>query len=219
MRAALVPLKRLDAGKSRLMGALPRDAIAALSLAMLGDVLEALASVPELDHRVVVTPDPEVGRAAEAAGAEAMVRRDPGLNPSLDGATALLAARGLECLLVVLGDVAGAAGEDLRSLFKVRAELGERGDRSVVLACSRDGGTAALLRTPYDVIPSCFGRNSAAAHERAALDSGVPFRACELASLSVDLDRPDDLDALVAGTGPAPRTRALLRELGRGTAS
>lgn len=215
MKVALIPLKRLDAGKSRLMGALPREAIAELSLAMLGDVLEALAAVPELDHRVVVTPDPEVGRAAEEAGAEAMVRQDPGLNPSLDEATALLAKRGLGALLVVLGDVAGAAGEDLQALFKVQAELG---DRSVVLAPSRDGGTAALLRTPFDVIPSRFGRESAAAHEGAARERDVPFRACELASLSVDLDRPDDLEALVAGTGPAPRTRALLRKLGLGGA-
>ncbi len=211
MNVALVPIKRLDAGKSRLLGALPRTAIEALCLAMLGDVLEALAGVPEIDRRVVVTPDPEVGRAAEAGGAEAMVRGDPGLNPSLDGATAVLAKRGLEALLVVLGDVPGAAPEDLRALFRAGTELGEP---SAVLAPSRDGGTAALLRAPFDAIPSRFGKESAAAHQAAAEEAGVRFRRCPLPSLAIDLDRPDDLEALLESDAPARRTRALLAVLG-----
>lgn len=216
MDVALVPIKRLDAGKSRLMGALPRTAIEALSLAMLGDVLEALAQVPEIDQRVVVTPDRDVGRAAEAAGAEAIVLTDPGLNLSLDEATAVLAGRnragrGLERLLVLLGDVAGATPADLRVLFATQAQLGAP---ATVLAPSSDGGTAALLRVPYDAIPSRFGEQSAKAHEQAAAAAGVPFRRCALPSLAIDLDRPDDLEALLASDAPAPRTRALLGELG-----
>ncbi len=213
MIAALVPLKRLDAGKSRLAGLLPRPTIAELSLAMLGDVLEALQGVPALEARVVVTPDPEVGRAAEAAGAEAIVRRDPGLNASLDEATALLAARGLEDLLVILGDVAGADAADLTTLFDEREALGRP---AAVLAPARDGGTAALLRAPYDAIPSRFGADSARAHAEAARAAGVPFRSCPLPSLAVDLDRPADLEALLRGEGPAPRTRALLASLDLG---
>lgn len=216
MNVALVPIKGLDAGKSRLMGALPRTAIEALSLAMLGDVLEALADVPEIDHRVVVTPDPAVGTAAEAAGAEAMVLAGPGLNLSLDEATAALAGRNrpgrnLEGLLVLLGDVAGATSADLRELFAVQAQLGAP---AVVLAPSSDGGTAALLRVPCDAIPSRFGSQSAKAHEAAAAAAGIPFRRCALPSLAIDLDRPDDLVALLASNAPAPRTRALLGELG-----
>ncbi|MCP5057527.1 MAG: 2-phospho-L-lactate guanylyltransferase [bacterium] len=213
MNAALVPIKGLDAGKSRLMGVLPRSAIEALSLAMLGDVLSALARVREIDRTVVVTPDADVGKAAEQAGAEAMVLATTGLNPSLDEATRLLADRGLERLLVLLGDVAGARASDLQELFGAQAELGQP---AAVLAPSSDGGTAALLRAPYDSIPSCFGSQSAAAHEQAAVAAGVPFRRCSLPSLAIDLDHPDDLDALLASDAPARRTRALLGELGIG---
>ncbi len=211
MIAALVPLKPLDAGKSRLAGLLPRPAIAALSLAMLGDILEALAAVERLDHRIVVTPDPAVGKAAEALGAEAMVRDDPGLNASLDEATALLVPRGLESLLVVLGDVAGARSADLEELFVWRDRLGTP---SVALAAARDGGTAALLRTPYDAIPSRFGPDSAARHQEAARERGIAIESRELPSLAIDLDRPDDLKAMLRSESPAPRTRALLHELG-----
>ena len=114
MSAALVPVKHLSAGKSRLAQTLGRAAAERLVLAMLEDVLAALRGVPEAGRVVVVTPDAAVASAARGAGAEAFVREDPGLNPSLDAAARELAATGdADPLLVVLGDVAGARSEDL----------------------------------------------------------------------------------------------------------
>ncbi|MBW2370915.1 MAG: NTP transferase domain-containing protein, partial [Deltaproteobacteria bacterium] len=117
MIAALVPVKRLDAAKSRLREALPGDALPRLARAMLEDVLEALLAVPELDVVAVVTEDPEAARVAEAQGAEALLLDDAGLNPSLAVGAERLAARGLDALLVVLGDVAGATPADLGALL------------------------------------------------------------------------------------------------------
>ncbi len=213
MIAALVPVKRLGAGKSRLLGSLRRDAIERLTLAMLGDILEALTRVAQIDRIVVVTPDRVVGGAAEAAGAEALVRSDPGLNPSLDAAAAELAERGVRRLLVVLGDVAGAEAADLSALFDALGGLGERG---VVLAPSHDGGTSALLRAPHDLIPNRFGKESAAAHRDLARSRGVPYSELPLPSLAIDLDRVEDVEALLRAERGAERTRALLRELGFG---
>lgn len=214
MIAALVPVKRLGAGKSRLLGSLRRDAIERLTLAMLGDILEALGRVPRIDRIAVVTPDRVVGEAARADGAEALVRSDPGLNPSLDAAGAELAERGAGRLLVVLGDVAGAEAADLSALFDALDGLGGRG---VVLAPSRDGGTSALLRAPYDLIPNRFGKQSAAAHRDLARGRGVPYSELPLPSLAIDLDRLEDVEALLRAERGAARTRALLRELGFGS--
>ena len=216
MIAALVPVKRLGAGKSRLLGSLDRDAIERLTLAMLEDILAALKRVPRIDRIAVVTPDGVVGTAAEAAGAEALVRSDPGLNPSLDVAGAELAARGVTGLLVVLGDVAGADVADLGALFGSLDGLGGRG---VVLAPSRDGGTSALLRAPHAVIPNHFGNDSAAAHLDLARGAGVPYSELALPSLAIDLDRVEDAEALLRVERGADRTRALLRELGFGSGS
>jgi 2-phospho-L-lactate guanylyltransferase len=213
MNAALVPVKPLAAAKSRLAGALPREALERLGLAMLGDLVAALRAVPGLARVAVATPDPRVAREAEALGAEALLRDDPGLNAALDGAARELATArggpGLEALLVVLGDVPGAAPAELASMFDALRSLGGRG---VVLAPSRDGGTSALLRAPFDAISNRFGPDSAAAHRAAAREAGVPLRELALPSLAVDLDRPEDALALLAGPG-APRTRALLAEL------
>ena len=174
---------------------------------MLEDVLEALAGVPAIAERAVVTGDPEVARVAKAAGATALLEPEDGLNPSLEAAARRLRA---DALLVVLGDVAGARAEDLGALVSALEELGGRG---AVLAPSSDGGTAALLRAPDDAIPNAFGPDSAARHRAAAADAGVPFRELELPSLAVDLDSPEDVAAFLAAPGAGRRTRALLERL------
>jgi 2-phospho-L-lactate guanylyltransferase len=207
---ALVPVKRLGAAKSRLRGALGERADE-LTLAMLADLLEALVAAPQLARVVVVTPDEAVARVARASGAEARVADDAGLNEALAAAASALAAAS-ESVLVVLGDVAGASPRDVRALFEALAQLGGSG---VVLAPSRDGGTAALLRAPHGLLGTRFGANSAAAHRALAREAGVPFRELTLPALAIDLDRPEDLAALLASeSAAAPRTRALLGRLG-----
>ena len=212
MNVALVPVKRLGEGKSRLLGALDRAALDALTLAMLGDVVDALRGSGRVDRIAVVTPDDHVAEAARGLGAEALVRTEPGLNPSLDTAAPELCGAD-DTLLVVLGDVAGAAPGDIARLYEA---LAGSETPAGVLAPARDGGTAALLRSPPDAFPGRFGAKSAEAHRAAAAEAGVALEELALPSLAVDLDQRDDLDALLAGGGPAPRTRALLHELGIG---
>jgi 2-phospho-L-lactate guanylyltransferase len=211
MIAALIPVKRLDAAKSRLWPQLPRASVERLTVAMLEDVLAALLEVRALGAVVVVTEDESAGRAARAAGARALVRPDPGLNPALDAAAAELAREGARAVLIVLGDVAGARSEEVSELLFALDALGSPG---VVLAPSRDGGTSALARAPYDAIPSCFGPASAAVHRERALRAGIPYRELALPSLAVDLDRAEDVEELLRNAKGAVRTRRALHELG-----
>lgn len=206
MIAALVPVKRLDAAKSRLLPWLGRDGVRALTLAMLGDVLEALREAPRVGAIAVVTEDEEVASAARAAGAGAIVLADRGLNPSLAAAGAQLARKD-EALLVVLGDVAGITAADVASLVRALDTLDGRG---VVLAPSNDGGTAALLRAPRDVIPPAFGGASAEAHRALAERAGVPFRTLSRPGIGLDLDCEDDVQSFLALPGGGVRTRAML---------
>jgi len=203
--AAIVPVKALASSKSRLIPALDREAVERLSIAMLGDVLEALLGVAELDRVAVVTPDPDVAAVVRGTGAEVLLRDVPGLNASIDDAAATLAPGPDDATLVVLGDVAGARGDELAKL------IGACPPRGVALAPSSDGGTSALVRRPADVIASGFGPNSAAVHERLAARAGVPFRELELPSLAIDIDEREDLVRFAAG-GSGRRTLALLSE-------
>ena len=213
MIAALVPVKRLDAAKSRLRETLPGDAVPRLARAMLEDLLEALLALPELDLVAVVTEDPEVAGVAQAQGAQALVLDDAGLNPSLAAGAERLAGRGLDALLVVLGDVAGATPGDLGTLLAAGRAMQPPW---AVLAPSRDGGTTALLRSPPDAFPSAFGPDSAARHREAARRAGVTLHELSPPSLQVDLDGAEDLDGFLASSGDGKRTRALLERLGWG---
>jgi 2-phospho-L-lactate guanylyltransferase len=208
MIAAVVPVKTLAASKSRLLPECTRGDVEHLALAMMADVIDALRRVPALSRVVVVTPDAAVARAAEAAGAEALLRSDPGLNASVEAASAEVATRPEDGVLVVLGDVAAAAPADLAALLEAV------GTRGVALAPSSDGGTAALLRVPFDVIPARFGPESASRHREAAERAHVPCRELRLPSLSIDVDTGEDVDEILRIGTLGRRTREALGALG-----
>lgn len=209
MTAAIVPVKRLTQGKSRLARALGRDGAEQLALAMLGDVIEALRETPGVEVVAVVTPDEAVAAAATAAGARALLGDDPGLNESIDRAARELGDAARDGTLVLLGDVAGARSDDLaRMIDALAAGPAPR----AVLAPASDGGSAALARRPHAAIPSRFGADSAAAHRRAAHEAGVAWVELALPSLALDLDDEADLQAfLAAPPAGGSRTRAVLR--------
>ena len=207
MISAVVPVKSLAASKSRLIPRLGRAAAERLAVAMLGDVVEALRGVRGLARVVVATPDADVAHAAREAGAETLLRPDPGLNEAIEAAGAELAPGPEDGRLVVLGDVAGARPEELEALLHALDGPG------VALAPSRDGGTSALLRIPRGAIPAGFGPGSAKVHRDLAARAGVAFRELALPSLAIDVDAPDDLAALRRAGTAGPRTRRLLDEL------
>ena len=212
MTIALIPVKRLEESKARLLPELPDAKRQALTLAMLEDLIEALQRSGCIDHIAVTTPDPQVASRARSAGAEVLLRLEPGLNAALEDGAARLAAASDEPLLVVLGDVAGALPEDFRKLVeharKARAET-----RGVWLSPSVDGGTSALLLRPARAIGFHFGPDSARRHREAALAVGVAYLEVALPSLAIDLDQPEDLSAFLATSGGGARTRALLEPL------
>ena len=211
MTAAIVPVKHLAAGKSRLAAALGRDGAERLALAMLEDVVAALRAVRGLAAVGVVTPDPAVARAAERAGARALLGDDPGLNESIDRAARDLGEAARGGTLVVLGDGAGARSDDLEQMLDA---LSRSPAPCAVLAPARDGGTAALARNPHAAIPSRFGARSADAHRAAARSARVPLVELSLASLAIDLDDEAALRDFLATRGGGERTRSALRALG-----
>src|SRR6185437_15071510 len=92
--------------------------------------------------------------------------------------------------------------------------------RSALIVPDRHGtGTNALLLTPPDVLAPSFGPDSRRRHLADASAAGVPAEIVELDSLGLDVDTPEDLDALrraLASThGGAAHTRGMLSQLMR----
>jgi 2-phospho-L-lactate guanylyltransferase len=195
---AILPVKSFGRAKQRLRDAVPDKP--ALAAAMVADVLEALAHVPELDELIVVTAERAAAEAARAAGAR--VVHDPAeAGQSAAAALGIAAARADRALLVP-GDCPALDPAEVSALLAHAAP--------VVIVPDRHGtGTNALLLTPPDIIEPAFGPGSFARHSALA---GADVAVADLPSLALDVDTPEDLAALLAGRDGAARTRALLEE-------
>jgi 2-phospho-L-lactate/phosphoenolpyruvate guanylyltransferase len=160
---------------------------------------------------VVVTAEPVAARAGEEAGAT--VVHDPDeAGQSAAAARGIDAAlvRGAERVLLVPGDCPALDPRELGTL------LARPGD--VVIVPDRHGsGTNALRLTPPTAITPSFGAGSFARHAALARAAGAEVKVCELPSLGLDVDTPDDLAALRRALetrgDAAPRTRAVLGRL------
>jgi len=203
----LLPL-RAD-GKSRLAAALGPDARRTLAGAMLADVVGAVRAAG-LDRIVLVAggdPARDLGRelGLEVVGdPTGEVDEVPGRASALDRALAHAGRTVGGDTLVVAADLPALDAEDVRALVDRAAE--------VVVAPTRGGGTAALLRRPDACVAPAYGIGSAERHVAAARAAGRTVELVERAGLAHDVDRPEDL-AAPAGLAFGPATRAALSAL------
>ena len=125
MLYALIPVKDLDAAKTRLADVLEGASRRDLVVAMYRDVLAAAIACPAIDGVAVVSRDEEVLSMAEKAGAEAM-HEPGGLNEALTSAASTLAGRGIERLLVLAADLPLDEPVRARKLLWLHAEIVKR---------------------------------------------------------------------------------------------
>ncbi|MDO8531676.1 MAG: 2-phospho-L-lactate guanylyltransferase [Dehalococcoidia bacterium] len=192
---AVVPVKDLAGAKNRLSDVLSPDERHALAVAMLHDVLDALANTPALDGIAVITRDPEAEALAQAVGAQIWrEERNSGESAAVEFAARQCVQRSIPAMLVIPGDAPLVRPEDVQSVLA--ADSGQPG---LVLVSSRDGtGSNAVLRRPPDAIGSHFGATSFREHQEEAAACGIPVRTVRNFRLELDVDTPDDLGLFVA---------------------
>ncbi len=193
---AVVPVKRFAVSKCRLAGVLDPAARRQLSIAMLRDVLAAVAATPGFDRVVLATSEPT------AAGFGCPVIDDGGgdLNAAIARAAVALEAAQVERMLVIAADLPRAAPAEIARVLVAGKEA-----PVVVVADARGLGTNALLLSPPGAMAPCFGADSRARHAAAARNLGLPSRELRLPSLGFDVDEPEDLARLArAASDRAP---------------
>lgn len=212
--AAVLPVKSFANAKQRLGEAVGGSDRQDLAAAMVGDVLAALAAVPQIDEVIVVTAEPLAAQEAQRAGGA--VVDDPeerGQSAAAERGIDAALARGADRALLVPGDCPAVDPGEVSKLLERPA-----GDPSVVIVPDRHGsGTNALLLTPPGAVGPSFGAGSFARHAALAHAAGARVKVCDLPSLGLDVDTPDDLaalrSALDARPATAARTRAILDRL------
>jgi len=204
VRAIVLPVKSLDEAKGRLSPVLSAIERAALTLAMLEDVLDVTLDMPGW-ATWVVSPDETVLEVAAGRGAEPITEEHPPLSSALHQAEQEALDRGLGALAVLLPDT------PLLTPVTLTRALHTLGP--VVLGPSLDGsGTNLLLRRPPGTIASRFGPDSYRRHLQTAAEAEVPVSVVEHRDLGFDLDHPDDILTVLKARRPG-RTREVLREL------
>lgn len=206
---AVVPVKETGNAKQRLATALPQAKRTALALAMLEDVLEALASAQGLAGIIVVTIDPAAHNLAQRYGVRISAEHaTEGHTGAVMGAARSLAARG-DAMLTIPGDVPLVTSAEIERVIAAH----HRGHRFVIVPARDELGSNTILAAPADAVPLRFGDNSYFPHLAAARACGIEPASLPLPGIGLDIDTPEDLAAFLAKPSRT-RARALLDSVG-----
>jgi 2-phospho-L-lactate guanylyltransferase len=199
---AVVPVKDTASAKQRLAVAVPPTLRRGLALAMLEDVLAALAGASGLAGRLVVTTDPAAIELAARYGAECTADgAADGHTGAVMAAARRLAGEGRGGMLTLPGDIPLVTAAEIAALLAAH-----RPAPAFTIAPSHDEkGSNAILMSPPDAVPLRFGDDSFFPHLRAAEVRGIAPVVLHLPGIALDIDNPVDL-AHFAGHGS--RTRA-----------
>jgi 2-phospho-L-lactate guanylyltransferase len=188
---AIVPVKPLRRGKSRLAEVLTEDERADLNRRLLAHTLDTLKSIQEIEHVLVISRDPAALALSRDHGARTVQENGtPHLNVALARATVVAKNYATRGVLIVPADLPMLTPEDVRLMLeKVK-------DPPVVVVAPdrRRQGTNALLVCPAGLIEYDFGPGSFQRHCKRAREAGARLEVLELPSLALDMDLPEDLE-------------------------
>ncbi len=216
----VVPVKPLDAAKSRLRGAADRGigdagAHAALALALAHDTVDAARAAPGVRRLLVVTSDPVVTAELTAIGVSVTPEGPArGLNAALEHGAAVLRAAGAlngagnppAMLGALQADLPALRPDELGAALAAAADLFADGAARRAFCVDADGtGTTLLLCAPGEPLRPCFGAGSAQRHRR----SGAHPLPGDWPGLRRDVDTAADLRH-AAEIGLGEHTRGLL---------
>jgi len=188
---AIVPVKPLQRGKSRLSEVLTQEERADLNRRLLAHTLDTLTAIPDIEHILVISRDQSALALAREYGARTVQEHgSPHLNLALARATIIAKTYATRGVLILPADLPLIAPEDIHTLLTLAIEP----PVVVVAPDHRRQGTNALLVCPAGLIEYEFGPGSFRRHcERARL-AGARLEICELPSLALDMDLPEDLE-------------------------
>jgi 2-phospho-L-lactate guanylyltransferase len=187
---AIVPVKPLRRGKSRLAGVLTEDERMVLNQYLLANTLDVLRPIRKIDHILVISRDPQALTLAREHGARTVLEHGmPQLNLALTRATLVARHHGARGVLILPADLPLLTKEDVILMI----EKAKSPPVVVIAPDRRRTGTNGLLVYPAGLISYEFGPNSFERHCESARLIGARLEVCELPSLALDMDLPEDL--------------------------
>ena len=190
---AIVPMKPLRLGKSRLSDVLSDTARMALNRSLLENTLITHKVIPEVEHVLVISRDPQVLAISRKHGVRTLMEHGgSNLNTAVARASLVAKSYGARGVLVVPADLPLISQEELRQVVQAAAVP----PVVVVVPDRHETGTNAILISPVGLIDYKFGLGSFRAHCDQARQAMAKIEVCRLPFLALDIDVPEDLDLL-----------------------
>lgn len=199
---AILPVKPLRYGKSRLSHILSADQRAQLTSYILRRTLVLLSDVPAIQRSLVVSRDPVVLKIARQHGASTYGETDrQGLNVALTRAAHIAAAQRADAVLILPADLPFVTTEDVEMMITAAVPSvgnsggnGYRRSKRAIAICADHNreGTNALLVMPPTGFSFQYGPNSCDLHLEEAKRLGMYRRIVHAPGIKFDLDTEQD---------------------------
>jgi len=190
---AIVPVKPLRRGKSRLSTVLTEDERTALNQNMLANTLKILSSVERIDTIMVVSRDPGALTLAREFGARTVLENgNPELNTALRRAALVAKTYLANEIIIIPADLPLVTKQEIEDFLSRSGNPPE----IVISPDRRKDGTNMLYIHPAGLIQFNYGSGSFAKHLSQAEKAGARIEIVESTPLGLDLDLPEDLELL-----------------------
>jgi len=195
---AVVPVKPLRRGKSRLATVLNDEERYRLNCYLFTHTLKVLEQVPEVERILVVSRDTAALAVAREHGAHTLQEpSDSQLNLALKRTTVLLRTSAVSTVVILPADLPLLTVEDVQALLQALPD-----PQGLVLAPNvQETGTNGLAVRPPDIVEYRYGPNSFENHLAYAREARLPVAIVRRPGLQYDVDWPEDLH-LVADVFP-----------------
>ena len=190
---AIVPVKPLRRGKSRLSEILSEDAREVLNHHLFIHTLQTLQQVEAVTDILVVSRDSDALTEAREMNVRTVTENGtPELNAALRRASLFSGSFSTEGVLIVPADLPLLTADDVSDFLSRRSE-----PPVVVISPDRRGtGTNMLFVNPADLLTFAFGSDSFTRHTENAKAQGAELVIVENERIGLDLDIPADYDLL-----------------------
>jgi 2-phospho-L-lactate/phosphoenolpyruvate guanylyltransferase len=188
---AIVPVKPLRRGKSRLAGLLTEEQRTRLNRYLLEHTLAILKEIPEIEHTLVVSRDPAALALTRSMGGRTVLEDGaPKFNTALKRATIAAQSQGARAVLVLPADLPLVLPSDLEALLL----KGTHPPVVVIAPDRRLDGTNCLYVDPAGLIEYGYGPGSFQRHSTRAVEAGARLEVVRSDRFGLDLDLPEDLE-------------------------
>ena len=190
---AIIPIKPLKRGKSRLSGVLSQEKREELNHNLLASTLQCLKKCQVVDNLIVISCDPSALLLARKLGARTVLENlNTNINRALRKATKAAKAINSSKIIIVPADLPLLTKEDI--LFVIN-ESGNPPE-IVIVPDRRKSGTNVLFINPIGTMKYEFGECSFKKHLKQAEIKEINIKICIRENLSFDLDLPEDWEIL-----------------------